>query len=334
MSNFMYDRERERHETVIKLLDASNETRQQLIEEYRKRSEQAYAPNTLKNYKRIIALFSKWCVENGYSSTPPVSAHVLIEYIDYLGGKVKASTIECRLWAIGEMHRAEFVMSPCRHRLVELAVKGVKRKYGAACRQAPPLGKKDVLEVIKSLDDSRQGLRDKALLWIASDSWCRASEICALKVNDLIRQDDGSSLLFVSRSKTDPYGKGDFAFLSERGTKAALRWIEIAELKADGPLLTKAQKNSLKTHMDPATISRIMKRCTGRKDISSHSTRVGGVQDAFRIGCDISSIMVAGRWSSPAMPALYGRKILASQSAAAQVSAAFSEPEESPSSSG
>jgi hypothetical protein len=76
--------------------------------------------------------------------------------------------------------------------------------------------------------------------------------------------------------------------------------------------------------MDPATLSRIIKRFTGRRDVSAHSTRVGGVHDAFRLGCDLSSIMVAGRWTSPEMPARYGRRILASQSAAAaKVSAAF-----------
>ena len=127
----------------------------------------------------------------------------------------------------------------------------------------------------------------------------------------------------MRRSKTDPYGEGAYAFLSEKGTEAVLRWIEIAGLKADDPMLSKSQLNGKKSPLDPATISRVMRRCTGRQDISAHSTRVGGVQDAFRLGCDLSSIMVAGRWSSPEMPARYGRRILASQSAAAQVSAAF-----------
>jgi len=72
-------------------------------------------------------------------------------------------------------------------------------------------------------------------------------------------------------------------------------------------------------------VSRILKRRFGRRDVSAHSTRVGGVQDAFRLGCDLSSIMVAGRWTSAEMPAQYGRKILATQSAAAQVSRAFEE---------
>lgn len=77
--------------------------------------------------------------------------------------------------------------------------------------------------------------------------------------------------------------------------------------------------------LDAATISRIIKRCTGRDDVSAHSTRVGGAQDALKLGCDLASIMVAGRWTSPEMPARYGRRLLASQSAAAKVSAAFSD---------
>ncbi len=161
------------------------------------------------------------------------------------------------------------------------------------------------------------------MLWAATDSWCRASEIVALKVENLLRQDDGASLLFIRRSKTDPFGNGDYAFLSEAGTDAVLNWIEVAGLKPHDPMFTKSQRNAQLQPMNPATISRIIKRCLGRNDVSAHSTRVGGVQDAFRLGCDLSSIMVAGRWRSPEMPARYGRRILASQSAAAQVSQAF-----------
>ena len=109
-----------------------------------------------------------------------------------------------------------------------------------------------------------------------------------------------------------------------------LRWVRLANLSPNDPMLTKSQKNARIAPMDPATISRIIKRCTGRKELSAHSTRVGGVQDALRLGCDLSSIMVAGRWSSPEMPARYGRRILASQSAAAKVSAAFTQDQSSP----
>ncbi|KRS19217.1 tyrosine-type recombinase/integrase [Roseovarius indicus] len=321
--DYNFDRDAERLETVVKLAHAPSETREALIAEYRKRSEAAFAKETLRNYRQITQNFRDWCSEHGHNPDPPVDPRAVAEYVDYLGGKVKCTTIETRLWAISEMHRATFQPTPCRHRLVELALKGVKRKYGAWVRQAPPLCKAEVYKAIQKLGNSRQHIRDKAVLWVATDSWCRSSEIVAFKVRDLIRQDDGSSLLFVAKSKTDQFGQGAYAFLSEQGTAAVLEWIELAGLKSEDPLLTKSQANARIAPMDPATISRIIKRCTGRKDVSAHSTRVGGVHDAFRIGCDLSSIMVAGRWTSPEMPARYGRRILASNSAAAKVSREF-----------
>jgi integrase len=315
-----FDRESERNEAIIEIANSSNQNREKLIREYRKRSEEAFAPATLRNFRCIIGGFRGWCAAKGYSAEPPVAPSVVAEYVDGLGGKIKSSTIETRLWAIAELHRSHFQPNPCRHRIVELAVLGVKRKYGAGVRQAPALSKKEVLQAISKLGDSRKDVRDMAFLWIATDSWCRASEIAAFKVRDLIRQDDGASLLFVHRSKTDPYGQGAYAYLSEPGTQAVLRWIELAGLKSDDPIVTKSQAGGKRQPLDHATLSRILKKCTGRSDVSVHSTRIGGVHDAFRLGCDLSSIMVAGRWSSPEMPARYGRRILATQSAAAAVS--------------
>jgi integrase len=318
-------KEQDRQDTVLRLLDTDRSERDALIAEYERRSVAAFAPTTRRNYLQIIAWFERWCGESGYDARPPVSPRTVAAYVDAMGGKIRATTIETRLWAINELHRSKFLPPPCQHRIVELALKAVKRAYGAGVRQAPPLGKREVMLAIENLGSSRLALRDAAVLWIASDSWCRSSEIVALKVRDIIRQEDGTSLLFIAKSKTDPYGEGAYAFLSRRGTEAALKWVETAGLNSDDPLLTKSQKNAKRAPLDPATISRIFKRCTGRPDVSAHSTRVGGVHDALRLGCDLSSIMIAGRWTSPEMPARYGRRLLASQSAAAKVSAAFSD---------
>jgi site-specific recombinase XerD len=187
------------------------------------------------------------------------------------------------------------------------------------------LGKREVMHAIGSLGCSRIEVRDRAVLWVATDSWCRASELVALRVQDICPQEDGTSLLYIAKSKTDQFGEGAYAFLSRRGTEAAKAWVDLACLKPSDPLFTKSQAQAKVGPLDAATISRIIKRCTGRNDVSAHSTRVGGVQDALKLGCDLSSIMVAGRWTSPEMPARYGRRLLASQSAAAKVSAAFSD---------
>lgn len=321
--NSMFEREAERSQVIARLASTQGQAQAALIAEYQRRSEAAFAPRTLLNYRRIVRQFQSWCEDRGHDPDPPVSASVIADWVEWMGGRLAATTIETRLWAIAELHRSQFLVPPCRDRLVELALKSVKRKYGAARRQAAALGKKEIVQAISALGSSRRDLRDRALLWIATDTWCRSAELVAFRVRDLVRQDDGSSLLYVTRSKTDPYGEGAYAFLSAPGTRAVWDWIEEAGLRDDDPILTKSQRGGRRTPLDPATVSRILKRCTGRRDVSAHSTRIGGVQDAFRLGCDLSSIMVAGRWNSPEMPARYGRRILASQSAAAQVSRAL-----------
>lgn len=315
-------RENDRIDTVFKLLDVPTAQRSALIDEYKQRAHSAFAEATWRTVRQAQKKFLQWCVENGHRSEPPMSPSIVASYVDDMAGRLKPNTIRTRLWAISELHRANFLPSPCHDRLVELAVMAVKRNYGAAIRQAPALCKQEMLEAISRLGSCRRDIRDRALLWLTTDSWCRASEIVELRVRDIIPQPDGTSLLFIARSKTDQFGRGAFAFLSAPGTKAVRDWIATAELDAGDFALTNSKQGCRRQPLHPSTISRIMKERTGRTDVSSHSTRVGGVHDALRLGCDIASIMVAGRWVSSEMPAHYGRMILAGQSAAAKVSEA------------
>ena len=50
---------------------------------------------------------------------------------------------------------------------------------------------------------------------------------------------------------------------------------------------------------------------------------IGGLHDAMRLGYDLPQIMNSGRWASPEMQAIYGRKLLASKSASADVCRAY-----------
>ncbi|MDE0117634.1 MAG: tyrosine-type recombinase/integrase [bacterium] len=53
-------------------------------------------------------------------------------------------------------------------------------------------------------------------------------------------------------------------------------------------------------------------------DISTHSPRVGMAQDLAASGFDMAAIMVAGRWSTPAMIARYTRRLTAADTAIAK----------------
>ena len=161
------------------------------------------------------------------------------------------------------------------------------------------------------------------MLLAASDSWCRASELVAIRVKDIELQDDGSGTIHLLNSKYDPYGRGEHAYLSPAAIRAIRALIESAGKQPDDFLFTAFRGPKPGGRIVPTTVSRIFKRRTGRKEISAHSTRIGGVHDALRLGCDLLQVMTAGRWASPEMPAVYGRKLMASKSAAAYVCRAY-----------
>ena len=60
---------------------------------------------------------------------------------------------------------------------------------------------------------SLAGLRDAAIVAVASDAMLRVSEIAALSVADLALEEDGSGRLAIRHSKTDQEGEGAVAYV-------------------------------------------------------------------------------------------------------------------------
>ena len=52
---------------------------------------------------------------------------------------------------------------------------------------------------------------------------------------------------------------------------------------------------------------------------SGHSPRVGMARDLVRAGVELPSLMIAGRWRTPTMPAHYARNETAGRGAVAQL---------------
>ena len=131
------------------------------------------------------------------------------------------------------------------------------------------------------------GLRDAALLAVASDGLLRVSEVAALDVGDVQAEADGSGRLFVGASKTDQEGRGAVLYLGALTVSRVNAWLAAA-----------------------AGIE-------GR--VSGHSLRVGGAQSLAAGGASIVEMQTAGRWQSPAMPGHYARGQLAARGAVARV---------------
>ena len=64
--NQTFHRQIERTELLNELSRLPDDQRSKLIEEYRERSEKAFAPATLKHCRMILRLFSEWCDKRGH----------------------------------------------------------------------------------------------------------------------------------------------------------------------------------------------------------------------------------------------------------------------------
>lgn len=73
--------------------------------------------------------------------------------------------------------------------------------------------------------------------------------------------------VFIARSKTDPDGRGAYAYLSPRGLAAVRYWVEVAKLAPEDPLLMSSLARHPKRSLGPTTVSRIFKARTRRRDV-------------------------------------------------------------------
>ena len=173
-------------------------------------------------------------------------------------------------------------------------------------------------------NDSLAGLRDASIIATMSDAMLRVSELCALVVEDVTFEPDGSARLIIRSSKSDPEGKGAVQFLGPRTVKRIRAWLEKAGFST-GPLFRRVRRGEV-PGKHPLTVSGlrlVLKRRAAAADIegrvSGHSLRVGSAQSLVAHGATIIEMQIDGRWSSPQMPGHYARAQLAGQGAVARL---------------
>ena len=171
------------------------------------------------------------------------------------------------------------------------------------------------------------GLRDAALLAVASDGLLRVSEVAALDVGDVQAEADGSGRLVVGESKTDQEGQGAVLYLGALTVTRVNAWLAAAGHQ-DGPLFRRVRRGGhvegdSGRRLSVNAIRRIIRSraaavgIVGR--VSGHSLRVGGAQSLAAGGASLVEMQTAGRWQSPAMPGHYARGQLAARGAVARV---------------
>lgn len=296
------------------------------LEMYARQAAGAYAANTARAVRADLRVWQAWCTTAGVTALPADPAHVAV-FVDSMAESKAPATIRRYLASLAFVHRAAELPDPGLAEIVRLAVRRMARAKGTRQRQAAPLGERHVQRIIGSVaGDTLIDCRDRALLLTASDLLARASELVALKVQDLARAADGSGTALIRRSKTDQEGQGSVGYLSPETLAALDAWCTRAELR-EGPIFRAVNRHGyVGRTLHPDTIARIFRKLATRarldpSGVSGHSCRVGTTQDLVALGIDLPAVMQAGRWTTPTMPARYAERLVPARGAVSQLRA-------------
>ena len=284
------------------------------------------ADNTKTNYRSQWLRFAEWARVRGVRALPADPAHVAAYLAERIEKEAhRPATLRTAASAVAFIHRAARMDDPCAAPEVRRTLSGATRKAGRRQKQAAALTA-EALALIRATaykprpgrggrmesreTARRRGSVDVAMISLMRDALLRVSEAATLTWADIGAAPDGTGRLFIRRSKTDPEGEGSIVYISAP-TLALLASLRVGA--ASGDSVFGLHRNQMSKRIKQAA------RAAGLEEgFSGHSPRVGMARDLARTGIELPSLMNAGRWRSPNMPALYTRNETAGKGAVAQ----------------
>jgi integrase len=260
------------------------------------------AENTLRGYQSDWRDFCAWCESRGGLSPLPAAGDAVAAYIAECAGHLKPGSIQRRLNAIAEAHKAAGLESPTHAAIVRNTLKGIRRTLGTAPAQKSAALTDDIRAMVDATDAGIIGVCDRALILLGFAGAFRRSELVGLDVEDCAFGKDGLTLT-LRRSKTDqdrlgrkigiPYGSNP----DTCPVRNLQEWITQADVTA-GPLFRSINRHG---QMQPSRLSgidvaRVVKKLADRAGLDSakyagHSLRAGHATSAAIAGASERSIM-------------------------------------------
>ena len=268
------------------------------VREYIKASK---AENTLRGYQSDWRDFCAWCELHGLCPLP-AAAEAVAAYIAECAGHLKPGSIQRRLNAIAEAHKAAGLDTPTHNALVRNTMKGIRRTLGTAPAQKAAALTADIRTMTEAAGDGTIGARDRALILLGFAGAFRRSELVGLDFEDCAFGKDGLTVT-LRRSKTDQDGLGrkiGIPYGSNPETcpvRTMQAWLELAGIGA-GPVFRSINRHG---HLGPGRLSgidvaRVVKKLAERAGLDAakyagHSLRAGHATSAAIAGASERSIM-------------------------------------------
>lgn len=259
------------------------------------------AESTLRGYRSDWRHFCAWC-EAQSVHTLPANPETVASYIAECAAHLKVGSVQRRLNAIAEAHKAVGLDTPTHTGIVQNTMKGIRRTLGTAPTQKAATLIDDVRAMVDAAGAGIIGARDRALILLGFAGAFRRSELVALDVEDCVFGKDGL-VVILRRSKTDQQGTGrkiGIPYGSNPDTcpvRTMQAWMEQAGIAA-GPVFRSINRHG---HMQPGRLSgidvaRIVKKLALRAGLDAakyagHSLRAGHATSAAIAGASERSIM-------------------------------------------
>jgi len=277
------------------------------------------APNTRRAYRASLAAFRQWCEAENVDALPASAETVSAFLAAEADAGLKPATLGQRVAAIRWAHEAAGFESPTKAKLVTAALRGIRRKLGVAPNRKAPATVDRLAAMVSHADKATlKGKRDRALLLFGFASAMRRSELVALTVED-VEKDDGWLTVTLRRSKTDQEGQGREIEVHPGSNpetcpiKALDTWLQAAGI-SEGRLFRSVTRHgqvggSLSGNALASVVKAYAKRAGFDPDkFAGHSLRAGFVTSADEKGKPAARIMNHTGHKSLAMIHVYTRR--------------------------
>ena len=293
-----------------------------VMETARSLADASVSANTRRAYEGALRRLALWLRENSV----PLNDESLAAYVASVAAAGRAppsaamavAAVKFRARLTGQpspvgIHTAQQLAGFRR----EHSGRGVGQVAGISWRAA-----ETVASIAERSDGSVRGLRDAAIISVASDALLRVSEVAALQVSDV--EAEAPNTLTIRRSKTDQEAAGSVAFLGDTTIYRVHRYLELTGIRTGFLFRGLTKSGKLLESLSDRSIRQIIKDRTAAIDsvpgrVSGHSLRVGAAQSLAAAGASIADMQAAGRWKSQAMPGYYSRGQLATRNAVARL---------------
>jgi len=271
------------------------------LEQVREYIRVSKAESTVRGYRADWREFIAWCELHNLCPLP-AAPEAVAAYIAECAGRLKVGSIQRRLNAVAEAHKAVGLESPTSTGMVRNTLKGIRRTLGAAAVQKAPALTEDIRAMIAATGTGMIGVRDRALILLGFAGAFRRSEVVGLDIADLDFSRDGLTVT-LRRSKTDQDGIGrkvGVPYGSNPETcpvRVLQSWLEQAGI-GSGPVFRSLNRHGQVQpgHLAPIDVARIVKKLARRAGLdpakfAGHSLRAGHATSAAISGASERSIM-------------------------------------------